>query len=105
MKKHTKFKQWWCGNMAMGHKGGDELAYSVDWLPYSKKFLVEITNICEKCGAEIYIGEEYLTPSEYVRFNSKHLFDKFVEEYAKERIYDFYLISEGIKKGRRVRKV
>ena len=91
--------------MAMGHEGGDELAYSVDWLPYSKKFLVEITNICEKCGAEIYIGEEYLTPSEYVRFNSKHLFDKFVETYEKEHVWDITVISEGIKKERRVRKV
>ena len=91
--------------MAMGHEGGDELAYSVDWLPYSKKFLVEITNICEKCGAEIYIGEEYLTPSEYVIFNSKHIFDKFVQIYADERIYDYTVISEGIKKEKRVRKV
>lgn len=106
MGKLLKFKQFWCYNFAFGHRGSvDGLELNVTWHPYSKEFEVEITNECVKCGAEIsaYLG--FLTPSEYVRFNSKHLFDKFVQIYADERLYDYTVISEGIKKEKRVRKV
>lgn len=107
MGKLLKFKQLWCYNFTFGHRDGsaDDLELTVTWHPYNKKFEVKITNECVKCGAEILLSIEFLTPSEYVRFNSKHLFDKFVQIYANERIYDYTVFSEGIKKERRVRKV
>ena len=101
MGKFLKFKQFWCG-----HRGSvDGFELNVTLLSHNKKVEVEITNKCVKCGAEtsVYLG--FLTPSEYVRFNSKHLFDKFVQTYADERVYDYMVISEGIKKDKRVRKI
>ena len=106
MGKLLKFKQFLCENFTWGHRESiDKLKLHATWHPYSKQFEVEITNECVKCGAEIsaYLG--FLTPSEYVRFNSKHLFDKFVQIYDDERLYDYTVISEGIKKEKRVRKV
>lgn len=75
MGKLLKFKQFWCYNFAFGHRNGsaDDLELTVTWHPYNKKFEVKITNECVKCGAEILLSIEFLTPSEYVRFNSKHL--------------------------------
>ncbi len=106
MGKFLKFKQLWCGNFAFGHRGSlDGFELNVTWLSHNKKVEVKITNKCVKCSVETLVYLGFLTPSEYVRFNSKHLFNKFVQIYADERVYDHMVISEGIKKEKRVRKV
>lgn len=104
MKKQT-LKQSLCSNFYWSHNFSENLTYDSFFLEYSKEFRVRLYGYCSYCGKETLIEVFYMHPTEYVRFNSKHLFDKFVETHEKEHVWDITVISEGIKKERRVRKV